>query len=411
MTGRGDTVSVSGVSLSLLLAWRGRHTIKGWVSKYQPDYLLILLGFNDLGMASREAKPDVKLLVSNVVHCTHLKGRKDREEMMNGYSIMLKEKLPSWFRWESPIAYVDVNTDYNCRADGCLDCTPNARREYHIARAFFLASCSENLDTPAWRSSCPQRHRSQTRGCPTACEDNLLSGGAVYHLGPSPERSRIRDPLPGEGVPGWWSEGLVYPNTHGSFQTWEHQVRALLILRGLTTWEWFVDNDVRSGWSALSSATAKLGTSQGPSNVFVEPRSNGEARHSLSAESVVMGGLPSAGKEVIVGGGTPGSRRLGSVCTTSTQSNGTTMETSYGVGLLFPITWNPPSAPASSPSSAAASAAASKSETCWSQKTTPYDHWLCDKIGRMLSDFWKEAGFTQYASTAGYNGTGAVKDA
>jgi lysophospholipase L1-like esterase len=30
-------------------AAQSKNTIKGWVSEYKPDYLLIMLGFNDLG--------------------------------------------------------------------------------------------------------------------------------------------------------------------------------------------------------------------------------------------------------------------------------------------------------------------------------------------------------------------------
>ena len=270
-------------------AAQSRHTIKGWVSEYKPAYLLILLGFNDLGwwvsgpeglignmgnlvQAAREAKPDIKLLVGNVVHRTFIKGRQDLVDNTNKYNTLLRDTLPNWFRWESPIAYVDVNTNYDCRPDSCPDAYdglhPNARGEYHIAQAFARSlqkhfgfngkelEVPEKIDPRPVSTPVNVRTVSYPEGMFTTWDPVANSRG--YEI-----RSRVK------GATGWWSEGNVYPNTHGSWSTW--------VANG-PTWEYQVrtkgDNDVRSDWSALSSATVNVKTAPGPSNIIVEPQGN-----------------------------------------------------------------------------------------------------------------------------------------
>jgi lysophospholipase L1-like esterase len=268
---------------------QSKNTINGWVSEYKPDYLLILLGFNDLGWwvngpedlvgkmgslveAAREAKPDIKLLVANVVHRSFIKGRQDLIDMTNKYNILLRDRLPNWFRWESPISYVDVNTPYNCRPDGCPDgydgLHPNALGEYHLAQAFARVLQKDygysgiEFQVPATVDPRPVskpvnvRSVSWPEGLFTTWDPVENSRG--YEI-----RARVK------GATGWWSEGLVYPSTHGSWQQW--------VING-QTWEYQVrtkgDNDVRSDWSEFSSATAQVATAPGPSNIIVQPQGN-----------------------------------------------------------------------------------------------------------------------------------------
>ncbi|GFF92627.1 exochitinase 1 [Aspergillus udagawae] len=268
---------------------QSKNTINAWVSEYKPDYLLILLGFNDLGWwvngpedlvgkmgslveAAREAKPDIKLLVANVVHRSFIGGRQDLIDMTNKYNILLRDRIPNWFRWESGISYVDVNTPYNCRPDGCPDgydgLHPNALGEYHLAQAFARVLQKDwgysgiEFQVPATVDPRPVskpvnvRSVSYPEGLFTTWDPVENSRG--YEI-----RSRIK------GATGWWSEGGVYPSTHGSWtqwvingQTWEYQVRT----KG--------DNDVRSDWSEFSSATAAVATAPGPSNIIVQPQGN-----------------------------------------------------------------------------------------------------------------------------------------
>jgi lysophospholipase L1-like esterase len=424
-------------------AAQSKNTTKGWVSEYKPDYLLIMLGFNDLGwwvngpegligdmgnlvQAAREAKPDLKLLVGNVPHRSFIKGRQDLVDKTNKYNILLRDTLPSWFRWESPIAYVDINTDYNCRPGGCPDgwdgLHPNALGEYHLAQAFARVLQRDfgyngiefqvpgTLDPRAVSKPVNVRTVSYPEGLFTTWDPVENSRG--YEI-----RARVK------GATGWWSEGLVYPSTHGSWQQW--------VISG-QTWEYQVrtkgDNDVRSDWSDFSSATAKVSTAPGPSNIIVQPQGNDllvrwdavtgyyvnrygvlvwdrdtegafletfatrdtsyvvkglKPGHrygvwvatyvgmigSLTRTSAIVGGLPAAGREVIAGQGAPAPPSGLRVHTidatairlewnavsgasgysvyfrsvrdnTAQKLDGTTTETSYGVGFLFPGNWN-----------------------------------------------------------------------
>jgi lysophospholipase L1-like esterase len=143
-------------------AWWGRQaaqvqsTIGGWVATYQPDIILVLLGFNDLGwfvsgpdgligsmghlIEPCENEADVQILVGNDVDPVFVDGREDLGKNTKIYNAQLKATLPSWFQWESPIAYVDVNSYYRCRLDacanGCDGLHPNSTGEYRIAHAF-----------------------------------------------------------------------------------------------------------------------------------------------------------------------------------------------------------------------------------------------------------------------------------
>ncbi|CEN60776.1 Putative Fibronectin type III domain protein [Aspergillus calidoustus] len=268
-------------------AAQSRHTIKAWVSEHQPDYLLILLGFNDLGwfvsgpegligdmgnlvQAAREAKPDIRLLVGNVVHRSFIGGRQDLVDNTNRYNILLRDTLPNWFRWESPIAYVDVNTDYDCRPSGCPDgydgLHPNARGEYHIAQAFARV-LQRDFNYDGTEFSVPDAVDSRPVSTPGNVRSVSYPEGLFTTWDPVENARGYQIRARVQGATGWWSEGDVYPSTHGSWspwvingQTWEYQVRT----KG--------DNDARSSWSALSSVTANIKTAPGPSNIIVEPQ-------------------------------------------------------------------------------------------------------------------------------------------
>ncbi|KAL5344058.1 fibronectin type III domain protein [Aspergillus crustosus] len=268
-------------------ASQSKGTINGWVKEYKPDYLLILLGFNDLGWwvsgpdalvgdigslvnEARKAKPDIKLLIGNVVHRTFLDGRQDLVDNTNRYNILLKERMSSWFRSESPIAYVDVNTDYDCRPNSCPDgydgLHPNARGEYHIAQAFARV-LQRDFGYAGIGLRVPEKVDGRSVGVPQNVRTTSWPEGLLTSWDPV-ENSRgyeIRNRV--KGVDGWWSSGEVYPSTDGSWQpwvadgqTWEYQVRT----KG--------DGNTRSDWSAFSSATANVATAPGPSNIIVEPQ-------------------------------------------------------------------------------------------------------------------------------------------
>lgn len=431
-------------------SWWGRQaaqtkeTIKGWVQTYQPDYLVILLGFNDLGWFvsgpedlvgnmgqlvenAREAKPDVKLLIGNVVHRKFIDGRQDLVDNTNKYNQLLRDTMSGWFRWESPISYVDVNSNYNCHPEGCPDgydgLHPNSMGEYHIAQAF-AHSFKADFGFQGPDFVAPSNPEPRVISTPTGVQVASLPEGieVSWNMIETARGYDIRSRL--VGMTDWWSSGGVYPNTWESWttwlldgQTWEFQVRS----RG--------DNDDASSWSNSVTATAHLQTSPGPQNIVPVPLGadsiqlswsavtgysvnryevivwdkdtkgafiqaypvagtsfvvNGlETGHrygtwvatfvnmksSITGDPIAAGGLPAAGPEVIVGGGTP-SPPTNLVATnvdpttvaitwsasagaaeyalyvrsvrdnTAFQLSGTTTTTTYGWGFLFPGTWN-----------------------------------------------------------------------
>jgi lysophospholipase L1-like esterase len=273
-------------------SWWGRQvaqskeTIKGWVETYQPDYLLILLGFNDLGWFvsgpedlignmgqlvenAREGKSDVKILLGNVVHRKFIEGRQDLVDNTNKYNQLLRDTYQSWFRWESPIAYVDVNSNYNCHPEGCPDgydgLHPNSMGEYHIAQAF-ARSLKADFGFQGPDFVVPPNPEPRVISTPTGVVTGSYPEGlyTIWNRVPTARGYDIRSRL--QGQTNWWSEGSVYPNTWASWstwlidgQTWEFQVRT----RG--------DNDAVSDWSDLTTATAHLQTSPGPPNIVAVP--------------------------------------------------------------------------------------------------------------------------------------------
>lgn len=285
-----DFISSGHAALWGRQAAQTEKTIQGWVSQYKPDYLLIMLGFNDLGWfvsgpdglmnsmgnivgQARSANPKIKILIGNVVDRTFIGGRQDLVDNTIRYNQMLRNHYPNWWRWESPISLVNVNSAYQCRTGGCPDgydgLHPNALGEYHIAQAYAKVLKSDfgfagqdfqvPGNIPARVVSTPTNVRSSTVG------EGILT---TWDVVPNARGYEIRTRL--QGMSDWWSEGSVYPSTNAHFiiwllegQTWEVQVRAV------------GDNSDRSAWSGLTSATAKPSTSPGPKNIKSQPTGDG----------------------------------------------------------------------------------------------------------------------------------------
>lgn len=265
-------------------AAQSKTTINAWVQSSQPDFLFILLGFNDLGWwvsdplgllndmeelvgNARAAKPDIKMLIGNVVDRTFLKGRQDLVDNTKTYNQMLQDAIPSWSTSESPISYVDVNSNYNCRPSGCPDghdgLHPNSMGEYHIAQAFAdVFQADFGFPGPAFVTPSDPEPRVVTT--PTGFQVQSLPEGlwAAWNMVETARGYDIRSRL--QGLTDWWSTGTV--NTWASLTTW--------LIDG-QTWEFQVrthgDNDDASDWSDIVAATAHLKTSPGPQDIEVLP--------------------------------------------------------------------------------------------------------------------------------------------
>ncbi|KAH7311095.1 SGNH hydrolase-type esterase domain-containing protein [Rhexocercosporidium sp. MPI-PUGE-AT-0058] len=260
-----------------------RETIKDWVSTYQPDYILILLGFNDLGWLftspgglvgvmgdlvgnARQGNPNVKILFGNVVQRSFIGGRQDLVDNTLEYNKLLKTELSQWFRYESPITYVDVATIYRCFPSICPDgydgLHPDAHGEFSIAIAFANAlKVDWHFPGDAMQfGTIPDRPISTPNNVVAAAvpEGIYLAWELVENARGYEFRARIK------GLDIWWSDGgsstfvvwytWVYPD-----QEWEFQVRTK------------VTDSIFSAWSGLVSTVAHPSTAPGPSNIHVTP--------------------------------------------------------------------------------------------------------------------------------------------
>lgn len=114
------------------------ETVTQWTRDYQPDYLLVMLGFNDLGWfvsdvngtlanmerfvtRARAVKPSVQFFIANIVDRSFLGGREDLVVNTKEYNQRLPGLLKSLDTASSSIRVVDVNTAYECRPEGCPD--------------------------------------------------------------------------------------------------------------------------------------------------------------------------------------------------------------------------------------------------------------------------------------------------
>lgn len=108
-----------------------KNTIAAQIATYQPDYVLIELGFNDLGWFvngpdgllldmktlidnARGAKSNIKFAVANVPDRTRIGGRQDLIDNTKIYNAKLASAIPSWSSSNSPIKLVLFNENYNC---------------------------------------------------------------------------------------------------------------------------------------------------------------------------------------------------------------------------------------------------------------------------------------------------------
>ncbi len=123
------------------------------VRTYAPDYLLVELGFNDLGWGvsgpsgtldslrelvtnARAAKPNVRILVANVVHRSALSNNAALPQKISDYNALLPGFVSSVSTGTSPVALVNLDTPFDHATDSYDGLHPNVRGEHVIAQAF-----------------------------------------------------------------------------------------------------------------------------------------------------------------------------------------------------------------------------------------------------------------------------------
>lgn len=108
-----------------------KDRIAAIVSQYSPDYVLIELGFNDLGWLvsgaeglltnmktlidnARGAKSNIKFAIANVPYRTRIGAREDLIVKTDVYNDLLANAIPQWNTANSPIELVRFRENYRC---------------------------------------------------------------------------------------------------------------------------------------------------------------------------------------------------------------------------------------------------------------------------------------------------------
>lgn len=119
-------------SLSSRPAWQAVGMVPVVVQAYQPDLVVLQLGFNDIAWWSagpkglvelmeqlvagvRMGRPDVGVLVADVTSRTFMEGKGEIERMTRGYNALLALKIKEWSTPESPVTLVKVHDEYDCK--------------------------------------------------------------------------------------------------------------------------------------------------------------------------------------------------------------------------------------------------------------------------------------------------------
>ncbi|MFF9645785.1 GDSL-type esterase/lipase family protein [Kitasatospora aureofaciens] len=257
------------------------------VAKYQPDLLLVGLGFNDMGWfvsgpegtldsmrtlvdQARAAKPDLNFALANVPQRTSIGGRDDLPVNTTKYNSMLAAAIPSWNNDKSRVALVDWAGNYSCDTHDCPagydGLHPNALGEYQIAQAFVrtlhnsYGLGSQLIDIP---THIPNR--------PTLAPDTMEidSGPSGITLNWEPvfgaHGYTVRHRIKGSGT---WNETPVKAARFDTTWTldgweWEYQVRT--------------DNgeDGKSEWSHTVGGVAHPKTAAAPKGIVTRATATG----------------------------------------------------------------------------------------------------------------------------------------
>ncbi|GGS09851.1 hypothetical protein GCM10010269_56170 [Streptomyces humidus] len=267
-------------------AAQAKNLIREQVALYQPDLLLVGLGFNDLGWfisnpdgtldsmktlvaQARAAKPDIDIALANVPQRTAIGGREDLPVKTAAYNRELREQISSWSTTGSLVLPVDWAGNYICGVNSCPasydGLHPNALGEYQIAHAFELTlhdgwgigGSVPNVPAavPARPTPVPSNVNAVTAPLGITVTWDKVFGARGYTV-----RSRV--------VGQDWTESSVGANRFDTTATfdgwqWEYQVRT--------------DNasDGKSAWSPLVTAVAHPQTSPPPTGIVTTATATG----------------------------------------------------------------------------------------------------------------------------------------
>ncbi|KAK1990060.1 fibronectin type III domain-containing protein [Colletotrichum falcatum] len=130
-----------------------KNLVQDQVERFRPDYVLVMLGFNDMGWGvadaegtitameqlirrTRAANPTVKLAIADVPQRTPVKGTEKLAPMVDRYNQLLRTWARNWGTRQSPVELVEIRDNYDCFHASYDGLHPDALGEFQIARAF-----------------------------------------------------------------------------------------------------------------------------------------------------------------------------------------------------------------------------------------------------------------------------------
>ena len=167
---------------------QAKNAVGAQVATYQPDVLLVELGFNDLAWgvanpeqtvinlraliaAARASNPDVHVAVANVVQRSPLSNVPNLPTVISEYNTRLADAVWTLGTAVSPVTVVDINGPWDHARDTYDGLHPNVRGEFVIAKAFADVIARDwGVGSPygALPSSLPANLGVATPGTPTA---------------------------------------------------------------------------------------------------------------------------------------------------------------------------------------------------------------------------------------------------
>ncbi len=216
------------------------------VKTYQPNYMLIELGFNDLAFFTspsgtlanakaliddaRAVDPGIKVLIANVVTRVPLPNFPTLNSTIQTYNSDLAAAVPSWSTAQSPVRMADISSGYDPGTMSYDGLHPNWRGEYEIADAFGTALAQDfGLGTvpgappssvPGYTLTAPSSVDASISATGTLLQWNRVYGVSGYRVyerditgNPSPLPAFVELPLPLPGdhwYAGWGTPGHTY---------------------------------------------------------------------------------------------------------------------------------------------------------------------------------------------------------
>ncbi|KAK6218370.1 fibronectin type III domain-containing protein [Colletotrichum tabaci] len=260
-------------------ATRCQALVRDQVERFRPHYMLVMLGFNDMGWGvtdaegtiavmqqlierARAAEPKLRFAIADVPQRVPVDGAEYLVPMVDRYNRLLRMSVKKWGTEESPIELAGVSDGYDCSRGSYDGLHPNALGEFQIARVFSQSLVrgyeigTDELQIPR---EIPKR--------PTPVPANIVAKAVPYGIAVTWDsvygalgydvRSHADDGSP-------WDESRTAVSRFDSIwteegQEYQYQVRT------------YNGDHLTSAWSRVASAVAHPKTASGPRSIVTKP--------------------------------------------------------------------------------------------------------------------------------------------